>query len=85
MIRPKIERRKDAPKLTWLEFKVTLSIAFLFASALVFLFLSILLATKDGVLIISDSGPYEIAIAVVTAGFVALAIDRLVAEFRGKR
>lgn len=36
-------------------------------------------------LIVGDSGPYEIVIAVVAVGFVALAIDRLVAEFRGRR
>lgn len=34
-------------------------------------------------LIVGDSGPFEIVIAVVAVGFVALAIDRLVSEFRG--
>ena len=67
------------------EIRETLSLVFLFVSSLVFLFFSILLATRDGVLIVGDSGPFEIIIAVVVVGFVALGIDRLVTEFRGKR
>ena len=55
MIRIKIERRKNAPKLTCLEFKDVLSVALLFLSALIFLLFSLLLATKYGVTIVSDS------------------------------
>jgi len=37
------------------------------------------------VLIVGDSGAYEIDMAVGAAGFVGLAIDRLVAECIGRR
>lgn len=67
-----------------IDIREALSVALLVVSSLVFLLFSTLLAISDGVIIRSESGPFEAVAVVVAVGFVALAVDRLVAHFRGR-